>query len=106
MLACDFFTVETRFLKTLYVLFFIELGTRRVHLAWTLPDAATPRRFLIRDRDAQFPPGIDAVFASEGLAIVHTPYRAPNANVYAERWVRAACLGHLLVAGEGTCGAC
>lgn len=117
MLACDCFTVETRFLKTLYVLFFIELGTRRVHLAgctahptaawvaqqarnlaWTLPDAATPPRFLIRDPDAKFLPGFDAVFAAEGVEIVRTPYRAPNANAYAERWVRAAraaCLDHL-----------
>ena len=42
MLACDFFTVETVFLKTLYVLFFIELTTRRVHVAGTTsrPDSA------------------------------------------------------------------
>jgi len=123
VLACDFFTVETLFLQTLQVLFFIELGTRRVHLAgctahptaawgaqqarnlaWTLPDAATAPRFLIRDRDATFPPGFDAVFAAKGVEIVRTPYRAPNANAVAERWVRSAraeCLDHLLVAGEG-----
>ncbi len=33
ILARDFFTVETFFLQTLYVLYSIELGTRRVHLA-------------------------------------------------------------------------
>jgi len=122
VLACDFFTVETLFLKTLYVLFFLEIGTRRVHLAgctahptaawvtqqarqlsWTIQERAQPVRFLIRDRDAKFPPGFDTVFAAEGIATVRTPYRAPNANAYAERWVRSAreeCLDLMLVAGE------
>ncbi len=122
VLACDFFTVETLFLETLYVLFFLEIGTRRVHFAgctahptavwvtqqarqsaWTVQDAGASPRFLIHDRDAQFPSAFDTVFASEGVAIVRTPYRAPNANAYAERWVRSAraeCLDHLLVAGE------
>ena len=122
LLACDFFTVETLFLKTLPVLFFIEVGTRRVHLAgctahptaawvtqqarnlaWTLQEQGAPPRFLIHDRDTEFPPAFDAVFASEGIAVVRTPYRAPTANAYAERWVRSAraeCLDHLLIAGE------
>ena len=121
LLACDFFT-ETLFLKTLHILFFIELGTRRVHLAgctahptaawvtqqarnlvWTIREADTAPRFLIHDRDAKFPPAFDTVFASEGIAIARTPYRAPNANAYAERWVRSArteCLDHLLNASE------
>ncbi len=122
VLACDFFTVETVFLKTLYALFFIELGTRRVYLAgctahptaawvtqqarqlaWTLQEASAAPRYLIHDRDVKFPPAFDAVFASEGVEIVRTPYRAPNANAYAERWVRSArseCLDHLLIANE------
>jgi transposase InsO family protein len=122
VLACDFFTVETVFLRTLYTLFFIELGSRRVHLAgctahptaawvaqqarnlcWPLQETAIAPRFLIHDRDAKFPPAFDAVFAAEGIAIVRTPYRAPNANAYAERWVRSVrteCLDHLLIAGE------
>jgi putative transposase len=73
LLACDFFTVETLFLKTVYVLFFIELGTRRVqvagctapptaewvtqqarHLSWQLQDGALSARYLIRDRDRKF----------------------------------------------------
>ena len=122
VLACDFFTVETFFLKTVYALFFIELATRRVYLAgctahptaawvtqqarqltWAMQDADTSPRFLIHDRDAKFPPTFDAVFAAEGVAILRTPYRAPNANAFAERWVRSArveCLDHVLVAGE------
>ena len=122
LLACDFFTVETVFLKTLYALFFLEVGTRRVHfagctahptaawvtqqarnLAWSLQDADASPRFLIHDRDAKFPPTFDAVFAAEGIEIVRTPYRSPAANAYAERWVgsvRAECLDLLLIVNE------
>lgn len=123
MLACDCFTVETLSLKTIHVLFFLELGTRRVHLAgctahptaawvaqqarnlcWTLPVQGRAFRLLIHDRDAKVPPAFGAVFATEGIAIVRTPYRAPNANAYAQRWIRSARtegLDHLLVANEG-----
>jgi putative transposase len=109
MLACDFFTVETAWLRTLYVFFFIELGSRRVHFAgctehpiaewviqqarqltWTRQDEQLPIRFLIRDGDAKFTPGFDAVFAAEGVKIIRTPYRAPKANAFAERWIRSA----------------
>ncbi len=122
LLACDFFTVETLCLKTLHVLFFIEVGTRRVHLAgctahptaawvtqqarqfaWTVQDAGGSPRFLIHDRDAKFPPAFDTVFESEGVAIVRTPYRTPIANAHAERWVRSVrgeCLDHLLIVNE------
>jgi putative transposase len=122
LLACDFFTVETLFLKTIYVLFFIELGTRRVHLAgcttnptatwvtqqarqlsWQIQDGEIAARYLIRDRDSKFVPAFDAVFQSEGVTIIRTPYRAPNANAVAERWIRSVrqeCLDHLLIIGE------
>ena len=122
MLACDFFTVETLHLQTLYVLFFIELGSRRVHLAgctaspdnawvtqqarqlvWQLDETKTPMRFLIHDRDSKFTSLFDQVFVSEGIEIVPTPFRAPKANAVAERWVRSIrqeCLDHLLILNQ------
>jgi putative transposase len=106
-LACDFFTVETLWLQTLFVLFFIEHGTRRVHLAgctahltgewvtqqarqtsWELREREVPIGFLIHDHDKKFPMAFDTVFESEGIEIVDIPYQAPNANAFAERWVR------------------
>jgi hypothetical protein len=97
MLAVDFFTVETISLRRLYVLFFIELGSRRVHLAgctanpsgawatqqarqlaWGLAERSTSLRFLIRDRDSKFTRDFDIVFRSEGIEIVRTPVRAPK----------------------------
>ena len=122
MVACDFFTVETAWLKTLYALFFIELGSRRVHFAgctaeptaewvtqqarqfsWTIRDEGLPLRYLVHDRDAKFPVTFDSVFAAEGIDIIRTPYRAPQANAVAERWVRSVreeCLDHLLIVSE------
>lgn len=119
ILACDFFTVETIWLQTVYVLFFIELGSRRVHfsgittnpdqlwvtqqarhLVWELSDTEKPLRFLIHDNDGSFCQAFDAVFESEGLQVINTPVRAPNANAFAERWVRTVreeCLDHLLI---------
>src|SRR5438874_1321955 len=97
MLAVDFFTVETISLQRLYVLFFIELGNRRAHLAGctaTRPEpgslngrASSPgrfkerrgsSRFLIRDRDSKFTRDFDAVFASEGIVIIKTRYERPR----------------------------
>ncbi len=99
MLAVDFFTVETISLQRLYVLFFIELGSRRVHLAgctanptgawvtqqarhfaWTRHEQPSRFRFLIRDRDSKYTLDFDAVFASEGIQVVKTPVRAPKAT--------------------------
>jgi len=119
MLAVDFFTVETISLQRLYVLFFIELHSRCVHLAgctanpsgawvtqqarqfaWKLEERPSPFRFLIRDRDAKFARSFDAVFASAGIEIVKTPVRAPKANAIAERFVgtaRRECLDWLLI---------
>jgi putative transposase len=119
IVATDFFTVDTVLLRRLYVLFFIELGRRRIwitgvsahpdarwvtqqarNVAGDLVDSDLDLRHLVRDRDTKFTAGFDEVFRSEGAEIVRTPFRAPNANAYAERFVRTVrseCLDHLLV---------
>jgi putative transposase len=122
IIACDFFTVETVWLKTLYVLMFIELHSRRVFVtsstahpdsAWVTQQArnlsmelehrAPALRFLIRDRDSKFSGSFDEVFRSDGAEVILTPIRAPDANAFAERWirtVRSECLDWMLVLGR------
>jgi putative transposase len=59
---------------------------------------------VLRDRDAKFSRAHDDVFRSEGTEVLITPVQAPNANAYAERWirtVRAECLDWLLMVGRG-----
>jgi putative transposase len=120
MLACDFFTVETISLRRFYVLFFIELGSRRVRIAgcttnpsgaWVTQQARNlsftgvfeRMRFLIHDRDSKFTAAFDEIVRSEDIRVIHTPIRAPQANAYAERFVRtvrAECLDWLLILGR------
>jgi transposase InsO family protein len=121
-LATDFFTVDTVWLKRLYVLFFIELGSRRVHLAgctanpsatWVaqqarqlegrIADGELRPRFLLRDRDDKFSRTFDGVFRSQGVEVIRLAVRSPVANSFAERWVgtaRRECLDHLLIVGR------
>ena len=115
-------TVETAWLRTLYVLLFIELGGRRIFLsgstahpdsAWVtqqarnlalnLDDRSTAIRFLIRDRDTKFSRSFDEVVRSEGARVIVTPIRAANANAHAERvieTIRAECLDWTLILGR------
>ena len=119
LMACDFFTVDTVLLRRLYVLFFIEVDSRRVHLSgitatpvgeWVVQQArnlssglaerACPAKFLVRDRDTKFTSSFDEIFRSEGMGIVRTPVRSPRANAFAERFVgtiRRECLDRLLI---------
>jgi putative transposase len=122
IIACDFLTVDTVWLRRLYVLFFIELGSRRVHfggvtanpherwvnqqarnLVMTLAERDQPVRFLVRDRDSKFTRGFDEIFRSEGIRVIRTPVRAPRAKAHAERWVgslRRECLDRILILGH------
>jgi len=100
----------------------LELGSRRIHFAgvtsnpnqtwitqqarqlvWDLHDRGRCLQFLIHDNDCSFSKAFDAVFESEGIYIIHTPFQAPNANAHAERWVRTVreeCLDHILITGS------
>jgi transposase InsO family protein len=73
------------------------------NLAWHLQDGGLSATILLHDRDGKFPAGFDAVFRSEGLAVVRTPPRCPWANGVAERWIRSVrreCLDRLLILNE------
>jgi putative transposase len=121
ILECGFLIVDTVFLRRLSILLFVELATRRVHVAgittnpderWvveqarnvimTLDENVRPR-FLIRDRDSKFSTAFDEVFRSEGIRVIRAPVRAPRARAHAERWVgsvRRECLDRLLILGR------
>ena len=120
IVACDFFGVDTILLRRLYVLFFIEVGSRRLPIAgvtanptgaWVtqqarnlaIDGAFSDARFLIRDRDAKYTAASDAVLATADARVMRTPVRTPVANAYAERVVqtmRRDCLDWLVVRGR------
>jgi hypothetical protein len=123
IVECDFFTVDTLWLRRLYVFFFIELERRRVHIAgitahpngaWvtqqagnvlaTLKNEGKQPRILIRDRDVKLTKAFDAFLQSEGIRVIRTPIAAPQAKAHAERWVgsiRRECLDRILIVSRG-----
>jgi putative transposase len=119
IVECDFFTVDTVWLRRLYVFFFIELERRRVHIAgitahpngaWvtqrarnlltTLNEEGKRPQILIRDRDVKLTKAFDAYLRSEGITVIRAPIAAPKAKAHAERWVGSArreCLDRILI---------
>jgi transposase InsO family protein len=115
----DFLSVDTVFLKRLYVLLYMELATRRViwfavtdrpdatwvtqqarNVCWELSELGVQARFVIHDHDAKYGGGSDRVFAGEGMVVIRTPIAAPRANSHIERKIgstRRECLDWLLI---------
>ena len=122
IIACDFLVVETVLLQRLYVLVFIEHGSRRLHvagvtarptgawaaqqarnLAMDLGDGLGTLRFLIRDRDPVFTAAFGEVFRAEGLGVITTLPKTPRMNAVCERvngTLRRELLDRVLIIGE------
>ncbi len=127
LVATDFFTAEVWTLGglvTYYVLFFIHLGSRQVHIAGMTPHPneawmvqvarnltmeewgfLSPGQYLIHDRDGKYCPAFQHIIDAAGVTRVPLPPRSPNLNAYAERWVRSVkeeCLSQLILFGEAS----
>jgi putative transposase len=127
LVATDFFTAEVWTLGglvTYYVLFFIHLESRKVHIAGVTPHPneqwmiqiarnvtmeewgfLAPGQYLIHDRDGKYCPAFQQIIDAAGVTRVPLPPRSPNLNAYAERWVRSIkeeCLSRLILFGEAS----
>ncbi len=127
LVATDFFTAEVWTLGglvTYYVLFFLRLGTREVHVAGVTPHPneawmvqmarnvtmeewgfLAPGQYLIHDRDGKYCPAFQQILDAAGVKRVPLPPRSPNLNAYAERWVRSVkeeCLSRMILFGEAS----
>ena len=127
LVATDFFTAEVWTLSglvTYYVLFFLHLGSHRVHIAGMMPHpneawmmqvarnvtmeawgCLSPGQYLIHDRDGKYGPAFQHIIDTAGVTRVLLPPRSPNLNAYAERWVRSVkeeCLARMILFGEAS----
>jgi putative transposase len=127
LVATDFFTTEVWTLDglvTYYVLFFIHLGSRKIHIAGVTPHPneawmvqvarnvtmeewgfLSPGQYLIHDRDGNYCPAFQQLIDTAGVKRVPLPPRSTNLNAYAERWVRSVkekCLGRFILFGEAS----
>ena len=123
----DFFTTEVwtpRGLKTYYILFAIDLKSRKVHFAGATPNPnesfmaqvarnltdafdgfVTGHRFLICDRDSKFSEQFSRILGEAGVDVIRTPIQAPNCNAHAERFVlsiKSECLRRMIFFGEAS----
>jgi putative transposase len=123
--ATDFFTAEVwtlSGLETYYVLFFLQLSSRTIHVAGVTPhpNAAwmvqvarnmtmdawgflSPGQYLIHDRDGKYGPAFQWILNDAGVTLVPLPPKSPNLNAYAERWVRSVkdeALSRMILFGE------
>jgi transposase InsO family protein len=127
LVATDFFTAEVWTLGglvTYYVLFFLHLGSRKIHVAGVTPHPnepwmiqvarnvtmeawgfLSPGHYLIHDRDTKFCAAFQHIIDEAGVERVVLPPRSPNLNAYAERWVRSVkeeCLARMILCGEAS----
>ena len=123
--ACDFFTTEVITsvgLITYYVLFFIKLDSREIHIAGITPNPnegwmkqiarnvtmadygfLSDCRYLIHDRDTKFCESFCSIIKSGGVKPLKLPPQSPNLNAYSERWilsVKSDCISGLIFFGE------
>ncbi len=126
LVATDFFTAEvwtTCGLVTYYILFFLQVGSRKVHIAGITPHPngpwmtqmarnstmaewgfLTPGQHVIHDRDTKFCSAFQETLQAAGITPITLPPRSPNLNAHAERWVRSVkeeVLSRLILFGEG-----
>lgn len=122
--CADLFTKEIWTLKglqTAFVFFVLHLQTRRIliaratfspdgqwlkqqarHVLWAREEQGVEARFFLRDNDRCYADDFDTMLRGSGVDPIHTPYAAPNANAFAECWIRSLrqeCLDHLVIFG-------
>jgi len=117
--ASDYLTVTTAALRTYYVIFFLDIATRRICF-WnvsTSPDESWVAqqfrnlsvvsddlpRYLIHDRDSKYTQHADSLLGDVGTEVIRLPARLPDLNGYAERWIRSLrqeCLDRIIILSE------